>query len=105
MPEDWQRIGTAKLKSINESIPKPWRIDSVPSNEQQRDVTGGFIRQHLAQGEIELTEASASTIIENVSAGQWTAEAVTKAFCHRASLAHQLVSGPLSRLLHLNHLG
>ncbi|KAL8723507.1 MAG: hypothetical protein Q9225_000240 [Loekoesia sp. 1 TL-2023] len=90
--QDWQKIGKAKLESINESIPQPWRVDSLPSNEQQRDVTGDFIRQYLSKDEIDLSEASATTIIEKISAGQWTAEAVTRAFCHRASLAHQLTS-------------
>ncbi|KAL9604624.1 MAG: hypothetical protein Q9219_000344 [cf. Caloplaca sp. 3 TL-2023] len=87
---DWQAIATAKLESINESIPKPWRLDALPDNEHQQDVTGNFIRQYLTQDEAEFTEASATTIVEKTSTGQWTAEAVTKAFCHRASLAHQL---------------
>ncbi|KAI4129007.1 MAG: hypothetical protein LQ338_002474 [Usnochroma carphineum] len=90
--EDWQELGKAKLKSIKESIPEPWRLESLPSNEQQRDVTGGFVRQYLSREEIEITEAIATTIVERTSTGQWTAEAVTRAFCHRASLAHQLTN-------------
>lgn len=95
--EDWQELGKAKLKSIKESIPEPWRLESLPSNEQQRDVTGGFVRQYLSREEIEITEAIATTIVERTSTGQWTAEAVTRAFCHRASLAHQLVVDLSSR--------
>lgn len=96
--QDWQKVGKAKLESINDSIPKPWRVDPLPSNEQQRDVTGDFIRQYLSKDEIDLTEASATTIVDNISAGQWTAEAVARAFCHRASLAHQLVMGTPSKM-------
>lgn len=95
--QDWQTLGKAKLESINESLPQDWRVQSLPSNEQQRDVTGDFIRQYLSKDEIEITEASATTIVERSSSGQWTAEAVMKAFCHRASLAHQLVTDTLSR--------
>ncbi|KAL8681956.1 MAG: hypothetical protein Q9186_001964 [Xanthomendoza sp. 1 TL-2023] len=88
----WQKIAKAKFVSITESIPKAWRLESLPSNEEQRDVTGDYIRQYLSEEEVEITEAVATTIVHNTSAGRWTAEAVTKAFCHRASLAHQLTN-------------
>ncbi|KAL8943832.1 MAG: hypothetical protein Q9216_000825 [Gyalolechia sp. 2 TL-2023] len=73
--QDWQALGKAKLASINESLPKIWRVNSLPGNEERRDVTGDYIRQFLSKDEIELTEASAATIIERTSSGQWTAEA------------------------------
>ncbi|KAI4190375.1 MAG: hypothetical protein L6R41_000827 [Letrouitia leprolyta] len=76
--QDWQTLGKAKLESINESLPQDWRVQSLPSNEQQRDVTGDFIRQYLSKDEIEITEASATTIVERSSSGQWTAEANAK---------------------------
>ncbi|KAL8818307.1 MAG: hypothetical protein Q9223_003030 [Gallowayella weberi] len=88
----WQKIAKAKFESISESIPKPWRLDSLPSNEEQRDVTGDYIRQYLSKEEVEITEAIATTIVHNISTGRWTAEAVTNAFCHRAGLAHQLTN-------------
>ncbi|KAL9004650.1 MAG: hypothetical protein Q9188_002541 [Gyalolechia gomerana] len=90
--QGWQTLGKAKLESINESLPKTWRVESLPTNEEQQDVTGNYIRQYLSKDEIEITEASATTIVERTSSGQWTVEAVTKAFCHRASLAHQLTN-------------
>ncbi|KAL8952668.1 MAG: hypothetical protein Q9222_001436 [Ikaeria aurantiellina] len=90
--KSWEALGKAKLESINESIPKQWRLESVPQNEEQRDVTGDFVRQYLSEDEVEITESLAPTIVQNTSRGKWTAEAVTKAFCHRASLAHQLTN-------------
>lgn len=90
--KDWQELAKAKLQSINDSIPQNWRVDSLPSREQQRDVTGDFIRHYLSKEETHITEATATEIINKSSTGQWTAEAVTRAFCHRASLAHQLVT-------------
>ena len=89
--QPWQKIAIAKSESITESIPEPWRLGSLPTREEQRDVTGDYIQQYLSKEEIEMTEAIAPTIVENTTAGRWTAEAVTRAFCHRASLAHQLV--------------
>ncbi|KAL8650323.1 MAG: hypothetical protein Q9226_005196 [Calogaya cf. arnoldii] len=88
----WHTLAKAKLASINESIPANWRLPPLPRNEEQRDVTGDYIRQFLSKVEIDITEASAPSIVEYTSAGYWTAETVTRAFCHRASLAHQLTS-------------
>ncbi|KAL8733922.1 MAG: hypothetical protein Q9181_003397 [Wetmoreana brouardii] len=88
----WQKLAKDKLESINQSIPKHWRLESLPNNEERRDVTGDYIRQYLSKDEIEMTESVALTIVQQTSTGQWTAEAVTRAFCHRASLAHQLTN-------------
>ncbi len=88
----WQSLAKAKLSSINSSIPSKWKLSSVPSIEEQRDVTGDSILKSLSEREIEITETDAVGIIGKTSAGQWTAEEVTTAFCHRASLAHQLTN-------------
>lgn len=39
-----------------------------------------------------ITESSAVAILANIHAAIWSAEEVTRAFCHRAALAHQLVN-------------
>ena len=87
----WQELGKAKLRSINDSIPSEWKVEPIPSTQQQRDVTGNFICQYLSKEEVEITEATAPGIVQKTSSGEWTAEAVVRAFCHRASLAHQMV--------------
>lgn len=88
----WQDLAKAKLDAINESIPEKWRLSStsIPSIGEQRDVTRSFIRKFLSIEEIEITETDAVDIVEKTSIGIWTAEEVATAFCHRASLAHQL---------------
>lgn len=91
----WREAAKVKLDSINESIPKEWRVESLPSRQKQRNVTGKFICQYLSREEVEITESTATAIVGKTSTGQWTAEAVTRAFCHRASLAHQLVKDHL----------
>lgn len=90
--DSWQQVAKAKREAIAESIPQPWRIDAIPSAAEQRDVTGDYIHQWLSQEEIEITEMDAVDIVEKTSAGIWSAEDVARAFCHRASLAHQLVN-------------
>lgn len=88
----WQELAAAKRESILQSIPVKWRLPGeIPSVQQQRDVTGSYIHQFLSAKEIEITETDAVDIVAKTSVGEWTAVEVTEAFCHRASLAHQLV--------------
>lgn len=92
MVADWQSRAEAKRAAILKSIPDKWRLQKIPSPEEQKDVTGPYIQQFLNEKEIEITETDAVGIAEKVAAGTWSAVSVTEAFCHRASLAHQLVN-------------
>jgi amidase len=89
----WKDLAQKKRNAILDSIPAKWRVEQskLPSNEEQRDVTG-YIRQFLSKREVEITETDVVGIAKETSTGNWTAVEVTEAFCHRASLAHQLVS-------------
>ena len=90
--ESWQEKADAKRESLHGLIPESWRLkDPIPSSEKQRDVTGKFLWPYLSNREIEITESNAVDIVSHTTTGGWTAEEVTKAFCHRASLAHQIV--------------
>ncbi|KAJ5513425.1 Amidase [Penicillium fimorum] len=89
----WELKGEAKGQSILNAIPEKWRLKSVvPPATELRDVTGDYIRQYLTEREIEITETDAVDIVDQTSTGRWSAVEVTEAFCHRAALAHQLVS-------------
>ncbi|KAK6085993.1 hypothetical protein SCUP515_00354 [Seiridium cupressi] len=88
----WQSLAAAKRQAILDSIPNNWRLASIPSVEEQRDVTGTYVQQHLSPREIEITETDAVGIVEKTSSGQWTSVEVAEAFCHRASLGHQLLN-------------
>ena len=89
----WKDLAEKKRRAIFNSIPTKWHIErsKLPSNEQQRDVTG-YIQQFLSKRELEITETDVVGIAKETSSGHWTAVEVAEAFCHRASLAHQLVS-------------
>lgn len=91
----WKDIAAAKRQSILESIPSKWRISQIPSSEEQKDVTGPYIHQFLDKREIDITETDAVGIASHISSGNWKASEVTEAFCHRASIAHQLVGSAL----------
>ena len=87
----WKSKADAKRIAIFNSIPSKWRLDKLPTNQEQKDVTGAFIHQFLSKREIEITETDVVGIAKQTASGSWTAVEVTEAFCHRASLAHQLV--------------
>lgn len=92
METNWKILGKQKRDTVNALIPKAWLLASpVPSAEDQRDLTGPYIQQFLSPREIEITETDAVGICEMTTSGLWKAREVTEAFCHRASLAHQMV--------------
>jgi hypothetical protein len=96
---DWKSLAKEKRDSINALIPKSWLLPApLPSAAEQRDVTGKYIQQFLSPREIEITETDAVGIVKNTTSGTWKAREVAEAFCHRASLAHQMVHNPLNQL-------
>lgn len=88
----WKEVAQAKRASIRAKIPEKWLLSSIPSVQEQKDVTGKYIQQFLTEREIEITETDAVGIVAKTTTGAWKAREVTEAFCHRAALAHQLVS-------------
>ncbi|KAF2097740.1 amidase [Rhizodiscina lignyota] len=92
MTASWEQTATAKRNAIYEKIPQEWRLAKIPTAEEQKDVTGTYVHQFLSEKEIEITETDAVGIVEKTTSGAWTAVEVTKAFCHRAAIAHQLLN-------------
>lgn len=90
--QNWQQRATAKRDSVNALIPPEWRVSKLPTREEQKDITGSYLHQYLSKQEVEITETDAVGIAEKTTTGKWKAVDVTKAFCHRAALVHQLVS-------------
>lgn len=89
---DWKATATQKRESVLALIPKEWRIPPPPPAESQRDVTGNYIQQYLTPKEIEITESTATSIVQKATTGAWTALEIAQAFCHRAAVAHQLTN-------------
>ncbi|CAH0016672.1 unnamed protein product [Clonostachys rhizophaga] len=88
----WKAKAAAKAASISDTIPESWRIPEPIAADAQTDITGPYLHKYLTGDEIEITEASAVGIVKKVADGEWRAENVARAFCHRAALAHQYVS-------------
>lgn len=88
----WETLAEAKQASLLELIPTQWRLNpsQVPPITSLRDVTD-FVCRFLHPHEVEITNSSVNTILENIRSSEWSSLDVTRAFCHRAALAHQLV--------------
>lgn len=86
----WQETANKKREAILAAIPAEWRLEKLPSVDEQPDVTA-YVKQYFSKQELDITESSADVIAKTVAEGNWSAEDVTRAFCHRAAVAHQLV--------------
>ncbi len=92
----WESIVAAKRASLLNLIPSEWRLNlkEVPPTSRLRDF-GIYITRFLDPRELQITNASSSAILANIRSVEWSAMEVTRAFCHRSAIAHQLVREPM----------
>ena len=93
MADQWKEISAKAQEKTSASIPPEWRIpkDQLPAPEQL-DVTGFPAKCGLlTENELAITDSYATDIVQKIAAGEWKAEDVTRAFCKRAAIAHQVV--------------
>ena len=90
----WQDIAAGKKQQRTRKIPKQWTIpiDQLPADKVQ-DVqdwphTSGF----FTPKELEITECTASEVVQKIATGKWTSLEVMQAICKRASVAQQLIN-------------
>jgi len=92
MATDWQSIATATQQSILDSIPSKWRLsqkDKNPSVKDKRSIpkTCGI----LTTKQLQITETTATLLLDQLRTRAISSVEVTEAFCARAAIAHQLV--------------
>lgn len=93
----WRQAAAAKLKSRFASIPSEWHLPaSILSDINEK--SGTDVRSIpascgiLSASELEITETPVAELLVKLQSRDWTSEAVTTAFCKRASIAHQLTN-------------
>ncbi|CAZ84548.1 unnamed protein product [Tuber melanosporum] len=89
MTKNWKSIAEAKNAETKAKIPREWLIPLPPA--EIRDVTG-YASQFLTPAEIAITESTAHELVGKLAYGKYSSLEVTKAFCHRATIAHQLTN-------------
>ncbi|CAG8908704.1 unnamed protein product [Penicillium egyptiacum] len=87
---DWESLAAKKRSDLEASIHPEWRIKIHPGAGSVMSFprTSG----HLTLEELVITEYSATELVQNIATGKLTSVAVTRAFCKRAALAHQLTN-------------
>lgn len=97
----WEDIGKQARERVLDSIPSEWRLaeDKLPPADQANVLDfpseSGLFTEH----ELSITTSTATHIVETIASGEWKAVDVTRAFCKRAAVAHQLVCRNLCRLI------
>ncbi|KAH6608293.1 amidase [Trichoderma cornu-damae] len=90
----WEELAAKKRSELLTSIPKEWRIpENLLPPESQKDVTGWPETSGWFTGaELDITSLTASELVSKLASGALRSEDVTRAFCKRASAAHQLTN-------------
>lgn len=89
--DSWDSLVHNKRAALFSSIPQEWRLPDVPSPDRCLNVID-WPRIVLSSEEVLITEAPPLVILTNIHALVWRSEDVTRAFCHRAAVAHQLTN-------------
>lgn len=89
--ETWKLKVEQKRKALDSLITPEWRLPYIPPPDERPNVIT-LPHDILSHDELLITESTALSVLANISNSKWTAEEVTRAFCHRAAIAHQLVN-------------
>jgi len=94
----WQQVAAAKQAARDALIPAEWLLPSKDQYDGVLDVLSvpescGI----LSPAELKITGSSADVILARIREGAWTSVDVATAFCKRAAIAQQLVSGAARR--------
>jgi amidase len=84
----WKETAQKKRDFVHSQIPQEWLLDPVP------DVSNcyEFLNSVLSVEENEITHKTLLQLQADIKEKKLTSYEVTRAFCHRAALAHQLIN-------------
>ena len=94
LQQTWHEKAEAKRAKTKSKIPEEWTLnkDDLAAAKKQRQLSGPFIESFLDSRELEITSNDSVPLLAKIRSGHYTALQVTKAFCKRAAIAHQIVS-------------
>jgi amidase len=90
MSSSVQEIAAKAQLAVLDSIPAKWKLSSeaqTPSNVMEIPKTCGI----LTPRQIEISEQTATELLEKLANGSLSSVEITEAFLARAAIAHQLV--------------
>lgn len=89
--KDWQSIAKEKREQVFAKIPSEWILKTVPSASEEPDSVS-YISKLMTDEENAITSSTIRNLVSAIVNGKLTALEVTRAFCHRAALAHQILN-------------
>lgn len=91
---DWTLRVNQKISETSENIRIEWLLSDSQLAEAclRTDLTGDFIMTFLGEQDAEITKIPAPELAKRIRQRERTAKETTLAFCHRAAVAHQIVS-------------
>lgn len=92
-PPKWKVIAYEKQASLAAAIPTEWRLQ--PAVLSKLDTITNLVDMpyeidFFTTEELTYTDTLATELVQKLRSGEWTSEAVTRAFCKRAAAAQQL---------------
>ncbi|KEF50813.1 uncharacterized protein A1O9_13133 [Exophiala aquamarina CBS 119918] len=91
---DWKTLAAQKIAETSDQIRPEWLLSDseLEQARSRRDITGDFIMSFLDEAAAAITALSALELAERIKQRALTVMEITLAFCHRAAVAHQIVS-------------
>jgi amidase len=86
----WEILAAKKVQETSALIPSEWQIDQSHADKITNLVDMPYKTKFFTQEELKYTDTSASELVKKLRSGEWSSESVTRAFCKRAAVAHQL---------------
>lgn len=88
----WEKIHDAKKAEQDARIPAEWKLQELPSD-TVRDLRPYAKKSGiLSEKELGITEEDATSLMDKLADGIYSAVEVVTAYCKRAAVAHQLVN-------------
>jgi amidase len=96
MSTKWWDIAQEKRQAVNSLLPEKWKTTKpIPPVAELPDVTD-YAASFPSETEREITaQYTASELVGKLARREYTAVQVIEAFCHRATIAHELVPIPV----------
>ena len=93
-PESWQVRAKAKVAAIKSMIPNEWLLEQadLDAAKKQRKLCGEFFDKFLDDKDLGIIHNDSVQLVDKIKNRQYTAVAVTRAYCRAAAIAQQIVS-------------
>ncbi len=91
LEKPWQEISAEECAALQASIPKAWLLKDPPPASRLNVMNVPYESGIMTPEELELTEKDATELLELLHSGKLKSYDLTRAFCKRAAIAHQLV--------------